>query len=209
MGVFATRTPHRPNPIGLTVAKVESVQGHMVLLSGVDLVDGTPVLDVKPYLPYSDANQGATVPEWVKVDELLAVASVSFSEGFFSTLSKCWVTAEKSSLYTSHEFQNLIMQVLSWDIRSSSQRNQPHEPLFNDRAVQKNSDLDNHQGDIPDHGSEEGSAFIYHLMLEDLDVSYKIDGNGHVVVERVELSSKITDGNRNRCTYKMWKDKLG
>ncbi|KAK9275664.1 hypothetical protein L1049_022931 [Liquidambar formosana] len=57
MGVFATRSPHRPSPIGLTVAKVEAVEGHMVLLSGVDLVDGTPVLDVKPYLPYCDSIQ--------------------------------------------------------------------------------------------------------------------------------------------------------
>lgn len=67
IGVFATRSPHRPCPIGLTVAKVEAVQGNTVLLSGVDLVDGTPVLDVKPYLPYCDCIQGAEVPEWVMV----------------------------------------------------------------------------------------------------------------------------------------------
>jgi tRNA-Thr(GGU) m(6)t(6)A37 methyltransferase TsaA len=58
MGVFATRSPHRPCPIGLTLAKVEAVQGCTVLVSGVDLVDGTPVLDVKPYLPYSDSIKG-------------------------------------------------------------------------------------------------------------------------------------------------------
>ncbi|MQL97575.1 hypothetical protein Taro_030268 [Colocasia esculenta] len=66
-GVLATRSPHRPCPIGLTVAKVEAVDGHAVLLSGVDLVDGTPVLDIKPYLPYSDCIQGATVPAWIAV----------------------------------------------------------------------------------------------------------------------------------------------
>ncbi|XP_059077723.1 uncharacterized protein LOC131049196 isoform X3 [Cryptomeria japonica] len=65
-GVLATRSPHRPCPIGLTVAKVEAVHGRMVLLSGVDLVDGTPVLDVKPYLPYCDNVDGAKVPNWVK-----------------------------------------------------------------------------------------------------------------------------------------------
>lgn len=63
MGVFATRSPHRPCPIGLTVAKVEAVQDNMVLLSGVDLVDGTPVLDIKPYLPYCDSIEGARVPK--------------------------------------------------------------------------------------------------------------------------------------------------
>ncbi|KAL2480998.1 hypothetical protein Adt_33964 [Abeliophyllum distichum] len=86
MGVFATRSPHRPCPIGLTVAKVEAIRGHILLLSGVDLVDGTPVLDVKPYLPYCDSILGATVPDWVKEDRLLTVASVNFSDGFSSSL---------------------------------------------------------------------------------------------------------------------------
>ncbi|KAJ9548539.1 hypothetical protein OSB04_021082 [Centaurea solstitialis] len=90
MGLFATRSPHRPSPIGLTVAKVESVEGTSVLLSGVDLVDGTPVLDIKPYLPYCDSIKGALVPGWVKVDDLLAVASVDFSEDFFASLSSIW-----------------------------------------------------------------------------------------------------------------------
>ncbi|KAL6012326.1 hypothetical protein ACLOJK_002811 [Asimina triloba] len=67
MGVLATRSPHRPCPIGLTVAKIEAVHDHVILLSGVDLVDGTPVLDVKPYLPYSDSIHGATVPKWVMI----------------------------------------------------------------------------------------------------------------------------------------------
>ncbi|XP_057500401.1 uncharacterized protein LOC130784520 isoform X2 [Actinidia eriantha] len=89
-GVFATRSPHRPCPIGLTVAKVEAVQGHMVLISGVDLVDGTPVLDIKPYLPYCDSIQGATVPTWVKGDNLLSVVSVNFAEGFSTALTVCW-----------------------------------------------------------------------------------------------------------------------
>ena len=51
MGLFATRTPHRPNPIGLSLVKIEQVEKNRILVSGVDLVDGTPVLDVKPYLP--------------------------------------------------------------------------------------------------------------------------------------------------------------
>ena len=59
MGVFATRSPFRPNPIGLsavTLAGVESTRdrGTVLRLRGADLVDGTPVLDIKPYLPYAD-----------------------------------------------------------------------------------------------------------------------------------------------------------
>ena len=46
--MFATRSPHRPNAIGLSAARIVSVSGNVVELSGVDLVDGTPVLDIKP-----------------------------------------------------------------------------------------------------------------------------------------------------------------
>ncbi len=50
VGVFATRSPHRPNPIGLSLLKLESVQSDHIVVSGLDLVEGTPVLDIKPYL---------------------------------------------------------------------------------------------------------------------------------------------------------------
>lgn len=54
-GVFATRSPHRPNPIGMSVVELLSIEGRNLHVSGVDMVDGTPVLDVKPYVPYADA----------------------------------------------------------------------------------------------------------------------------------------------------------
>lgn len=54
-GLFATRAPHRPNPIGLSVAKIVRVEADAVVLERVDLLDGTPVLDLKPYLPSVDA----------------------------------------------------------------------------------------------------------------------------------------------------------
>jgi len=55
VGVFSTRSPHRPANIGLTLARLDKVQGDTVYLSGIDLVDGTPVLDIKPYIPQYDA----------------------------------------------------------------------------------------------------------------------------------------------------------
>jgi tRNA-Thr(GGU) m(6)t(6)A37 methyltransferase TsaA len=55
LGVFATRSPHRPNPIGLSAVRLESIDGLTLTVSGVDMVDGTPLLDIKPYLPYADA----------------------------------------------------------------------------------------------------------------------------------------------------------
>ena len=63
-GVFATRSPFRPNPIGLSCVKLEGIEspaGRTVLhVSGADLMDGTPIYDVKPYIPYTDCVPGAS-----------------------------------------------------------------------------------------------------------------------------------------------------
>lgn len=55
IGVLATRAPHRPNPLGLSCVELLAVEGRTLRLRGVDLLDGTPVLDLKPYVPYADA----------------------------------------------------------------------------------------------------------------------------------------------------------
>lgn len=65
MGVFATRSPFRPNPIGLSCVKLEGVEqntpeGPVLHLSGADLMDGTPIFDIKPYLPYVDCRPDAS-----------------------------------------------------------------------------------------------------------------------------------------------------
>ena len=64
VGVFATRSPFRPNPIGLSCVglvgvELDTAQGPLLHVSGADLVDGTPILDIKPYLPYADCRPGA------------------------------------------------------------------------------------------------------------------------------------------------------
>lgn len=64
VGVFATRSPFRPNPLGLSVVKLVEVlwdtpEGPMLVISGADLVDGTPVFDIKPYIAYADAHPEA------------------------------------------------------------------------------------------------------------------------------------------------------
>eukprot|EP01066_Platyproteum_vivax_P006504 Platyproteum_vivax@DN228_c0_g1_i1.p1 len=64
LGVFSSRSPHRPNPIGLSVCRLLKRQGRNLYLGGMDLVDGTPVVDVKPY-HCLDCQQGATVPSWL------------------------------------------------------------------------------------------------------------------------------------------------
>lgn len=54
-GVFATRTPHRPNPIGISVVELESIDGRFLNVRGNDMIDGTPILDIKPYIPQYDS----------------------------------------------------------------------------------------------------------------------------------------------------------
>lgn len=63
-GVFALRTHHRPNPIGITVVRIERVEGARLHVVGLDAVDGTPVLDIKPYLPPYDSVPDARLPAW-------------------------------------------------------------------------------------------------------------------------------------------------
>lgn len=63
LGVFATRAPFRPNPIGLSVVRLVAIErgvpGTLLHLEGVDILDGTPVVDIKPYVPYADAPPNA------------------------------------------------------------------------------------------------------------------------------------------------------
>ena len=58
-GVFATRSPHRPNALGLSAVRLRRIDGLTLHLGDVDMVDGTPVLDIKPYVAYTDAHPGA------------------------------------------------------------------------------------------------------------------------------------------------------
>ncbi|WP_370278860.1 tRNA (N6-threonylcarbamoyladenosine(37)-N6)-methyltransferase TrmO [Pontibacterium sp.] len=74
LGVFATRSPFRPNPVGLSPVKLEAVrvEGNKVFLDvrGADLLDGTPILDIKPYLPYSDVIEDAEFAVADKIEKL-------------------------------------------------------------------------------------------------------------------------------------------
>ena len=102
MGVFATRSPFRPNAIGLSSVRLEEVRQDPVLgpvleVSGADLVDGTPILDIKPYLPYADCHPdaagGFTDPLEMKplavqiCPELLASFSSAQQDGLLGVLA--------------------------------------------------------------------------------------------------------------------------
>lgn len=115
MGVFATRAPFRPNPIGLSSVKLTEIQyteeGPVLLVSGIDLKSGTPIFDIKPYLPYVDAHPEARdgFAEVVKEYRL----QVEFPEEILGKIPK--------------EKQSALIQVLEQDPRPSVQRQQQKE----------------------------------------------------------------------------------
>lgn len=102
-GVFATRSPFRPNPIGLSSVKLIRVEkskkdGDILIVSGADLLDNTPILDIKPYLPYADCHTDATGGftdnidkpplEVVFPDELLSLIDEAKREGLIEILAE-------------------------------------------------------------------------------------------------------------------------
>jgi tRNA-Thr(GGU) m(6)t(6)A37 methyltransferase TsaA len=64
-GVFATHSPLRPNLIGLTICKIKSIRDHHIEIEDIDAFDGTPVIDVKCYIPGSISKSDVRVPDWV------------------------------------------------------------------------------------------------------------------------------------------------
>ena len=112
MGVFATRSPFRPNHIGLSCVKLERVElnspdGPVLFVSGSDLMDGTPIYDIKPYLPYADSIPTAT-------------------GGFTQTLADRTIEVDFDSLLLEkipEDKRDTLIKVLSGDPRPSYQNN--------------------------------------------------------------------------------------
>lgn len=118
MGVFATRSPLRPNPIGLSVVRLDRIdlgKGVRLHLSGIDMVDGTPVLDIKPYLPYVDCVDAAVNEFASKPPELI---SVRFSPAVREV-------CENYQRERQIDLLLLIEQVLQQDPRPQYQRPDP------------------------------------------------------------------------------------
>lgn len=116
VGVFASRSPHRPNFMGLSVVKLEGVEKRdrriFLKISGYDMVDGTPVIDIRPYLPYSD-----------KIDE----ATTGYAD-YDLQPKRVLLNAEALAFCTAYEnrtgrnLQKLLEEVIAQDPRPASQR---------------------------------------------------------------------------------------
>lgn len=112
VGVFATRSPFRPNPIGLSCVKLEKIEdrknGKVIIVSGGDLADNTPIYDIKPYLPYVDS-----IPDAVG----------GFSDEHKNDFYEVHIPAEVKEKLTESQVEN-ITELLSLDPRPSYQNDE-------------------------------------------------------------------------------------
>lgn len=125
VGVLASRSPHRPNPIGISAVSIEKIDleasgGPEIWVGGVDLLDGTPVLDIKPYIPYADSIPEAN-PGW-------AAAPITKYPVHFSDEALVDLTLKDAD--GSQNLKEIIIQVLELDPRPAFQKrkNPPGNP---------------------------------------------------------------------------------
>ena len=158
MGVLSSRSPHRPNPIGLSVVELERIDfdakgGAEIHVKGVDLLNGTPVLDIKPYLPYADsvpqANSGWAHEEIKKTPVVFLAAA----------LEK--ITQAEASGFL--DLKDLIEQLLAIDPR----------PGFQKRELP------------PEADHAQGKDFG--LMVRTFDVHWRIQDQQFVVFDLIKL----------------------
>lgn len=161
VGVLASRSPHRPNPIGLSVVKIEEVRadaqgGAEIDVSGVDILDGTPVLDIKPYIPYADSLPHADAG-WAA--EPITRYPVTFSESGEAALVHR--AAREPESY--EKLKALIIEMLGLDPR----------PAFQKRRMPPSS--------------PEAQGLRYGFQLLDFDVKWEIRDGGFWVTDLEDL----------------------
>jgi hypothetical protein len=119
MGVFATRSPYRPNPIGLSSVKLVGIEhtkneGDVLIVSGADLLDGTPIYDIKPYIPYTDCHSDAVG---------------GFSEGVFDDNLKVYIPDELKKIVDERDV-DLMTDILAGDPRPHYQNDEDRVYAF-------------------------------------------------------------------------------
>jgi tRNA (adenine37-N6)-methyltransferase len=121
IGVFATRSPHRPNPIGLSIGKIEKVGDNEIYLSGLDIIDGTPVLDIKPYLQSADLPKDPILSGWTTTLDPKKFA-VDFSPSALQDIARLISNSDQA------RFTRLIDEILSLDPRPGFYKGSPARP---------------------------------------------------------------------------------
>lgn len=160
-GVFATRSPHRPNPIGMSALEIAGIRalpsgGVEIRFNGVDLLDGTRVLDLKPYVPYTDRVRGARAGDWAEGAPRKRAVRVRFAR---AALAACRELEEHGH----PGLRALIRRLLALDPRPA------------------------HQARLGRTGRK--SAGVYSMRLLDLDVHWRAERDGAFEVIAISRSS--------------------
>lgn len=158
VGVLASRSPHRPNPIGISAVSIEKIDldatgGPEITVGGVDLLDGTPVLDIKPYIPYADSIPNAN-PGWASAP--ITKTPVHFED-------EALVDLQLKDADGAQNLKEIIIEVLELDPRPAFQKrkNPPTDP-----ATWKTR---------------------YGFAVLDYDVKYEIREDGFWVLQIIDL----------------------
>jgi len=162
LGVFATRSPHRFNPIGLTLAKIEKIEKNEILISSVDMISGTPVIDIKPYHHLESVNlENIKYPEWIKQSASEEKkATVIFTENAQNNLKNILENHKLNFYDKFEELEALIKGVLEID---------PHS-----KYTQKKKD-----------------TMLYAFYIDKLNVIYEYNAKEkEVVIHNVEYSEE-------------------
>ncbi len=205
VGLFSTRTPHRPNPIGLTLCKIDSIsrgkdpsQPFYINVSGLDLVDGTPVLDVKPFVPHYDTvidlessgnSDPAKLPHWVEnglekrrevsftPDALIQLESIVLNDGTALEFYGPHTGRDSSNEDCLKAIQGAISQVLAIDVRSKWQTGKARKGKFQaERAkrVKEVMDEGNATEDNAGEVDEDVQDILCTQQLDNLLIKYSI-----------------------------------
>jgi tRNA-Thr(GGU) m(6)t(6)A37 methyltransferase TsaA len=126
-GLFATRSPHRPNPIGISAVKLERVNGLVLEVSHLDMLDGTPVLDLKPYVAYTDAISDAGNGWLASALDPVAPFSVEFSD------------AARAELAWLRETWNVELDAPIRDVLALGPQAHPYRRIRRERAIPPNA----------------------------------------------------------------------
>lgn len=126
IGVFATRSTHRPNGIGQSLVKIEKIEPGCITVSGADLLDGTPIIDIKPYIPYADTPTGATnhiapaAPKLIRVNWLAEAKEIGIrltaelNEDVITVIEEC-LEQDPRPAYQKHDSER-VYGVTLWHI---------------------------------------------------------------------------------------------
>ncbi len=170
VGVFASRSPHRYNPIGLSLVKLDKIEKDTLFLSGVDLVDRTPIFDIKPYLPETEAlieaNHG-----WLNRTKS-QLYNVIFHPAAEEDLKSLPTHYDKSHIH------DVIQEALSQDPRPLTERPNLTEASFLDSSTENATEL-----------KEDELIKDYGFLLYDLNVKFRYMEN--LQIEVISVKRKI------------------